>query len=98
MELAVAELGQLRPVAGGNRDGRVAGRCGMAVLLRLFAAPGGDRLSRGEEAKARQQQEAQIRPGRAERESAHRYLHTEQTIHRSEERRVGKECRSRWSP
>src|SRR3712207_8256395 len=26
------------------------------------------------------------------------YLQTGQALHRSEERRVGKECRSRWSP
>ena len=28
----------------------------------------------------------------------HFYVRNQKTIHRSEERRVGKECRSRWSP
>ena len=38
------------------------------------------------------------RLSQAERRRAEEILHRHESVARSEERRVGKECRSRWSP
>src|SRR3989442_15963378 len=53
--------------------------------------PDGDVLGRGVDVP-----EAPVEP--AGRIDGGRATHTVHQVHRSEERRVGKECRSRWSP
>src|SRR2546430_6027628 len=65
-------------------------RAELACELRAIAAGGASVLGLRQEARARRQ--------RAERVACVDDAHADDQPERSEERRVGKECRSRWSP
>src|SRR2546430_8694755 len=93
-ELAPTGEGQLRAVGGPGR--RVAGTLSIAQTDGTAAVCIHDEDATTQAGPTAD--ESQLGPVRRPRQAVHRAPGAERKERRSEERRVGKECRSRWSP